>query len=240
MIPLYGTAPSSKGSRFYLLLQTILLTHWVLMLTSGRENCAETFCNIVQGVCSCRCWFYNTWCQSKHGMPLFRSLCTVWCQVQLRTLKKFPGTAASYRCFESLDCDFSWWKHLFRLLKLLCDTAGEGECLGSGWGLKLEARWTKEWLSPLSYELLGTLSTMSMGTLERLVINLYVAFRDEFLGTHCCSAQLWDNASWRCHLMRTVLLNGILSCHLPIALSWFKYIFYANNIEGHISFMLPK
>lgn len=60
--------------------------------------------------------------------------------MELRTLKNFPGSAASYRCFESLDCDFSWWKHLFRLLKLLCAMAGENEYLGGSWDLTLEAR----------------------------------------------------------------------------------------------------
>lgn len=59
--------------------------------------------------------------------------------MELKTLKEFPGSAPSYHSFESLDCDFSWWRHLFRLLKLLCAMAGESECLGGGWGLKLEA-----------------------------------------------------------------------------------------------------
>lgn len=38
-----------KAAGFCLLLLTILLTHWDLMLTSGRENYAETIFNIVQG-----------------------------------------------------------------------------------------------------------------------------------------------------------------------------------------------
>lgn len=130
-----------KAAGFCLLLQMILLTHWDLMLASGIESYAETFCNIIQGVCSCHyllSWFCNSWrCQIKHGMLLFRSLGTAWCQVQLRALKKFPGSVASYGYFESLDCDVSWWKHLFRLLRLLCAMAGKEWVFG--WWLGSEA-----------------------------------------------------------------------------------------------------
>lgn len=79
-----------------------------------------------------------------------------------------------------------------------------------------------------------------MGTLERLVTNLQVAFRDGSLRSHCCSARLWDDACLRCHLLRTMVLNGLLSCHPPIALSWLKYIFYANNIKCQVRFILPN
>lgn len=219
MILLYGTAPglfSSKGSRFLFIVQTVLLTHWDLELTSGRENYAETFFNIVQGVYSCHCWLCNSWrCQVQHGMPLFRSLCVLY----------------DVRCSWKLE-ELPWECSIIPLFWIF----GLWLFLVEDWCLKLEAGWKQVWLSPLK---LWTLSTLNMGTLERLVTNLHVAFRDGSLQTHCCSAQLWDDASLRCHLLRTIMLNGLLSCHIPIALSWLKYIFYANNIKCQVRFMLP-
>lgn len=60
MISLYGTAPgllSSEGSRFCLVLQMILLTHWDLV-PQYNFHCIDiqvsihgaAFCNTVQGV----------------------------------------------------------------------------------------------------------------------------------------------------------------------------------------------
>lgn len=122
MIPLYGTAPgflSSKGRRFYLLLQTNLLTYWDLVsqyncaLTSGRENHREAFCNTVQGVYSGHSflsWFCNIWrCQIKHEMLLFRLLCalhSVGCSAGLWR----SSLVVPYHIyfFEPFDCDSSW------------------------------------------------------------------------------------------------------------------------------------
>lgn len=168
-----------KAAGFCLLLQMVFLTHWDLVLTSRRENYAETFCNVIQGVCSCHCLlscFCNSLrCQIKHGMLLFRTLCVlhdVRCSWGL-----WRSSLGVQHHIVLLNCDISWWKHLFRLLKLLCAVAGKEWVFG--WWLGSEA-WNQVKPAVIVSFKLWTLSTVSMGALERLVINLCVAFRDGY------------------------------------------------------------
>lgn len=68
-----------KKQQVLFIVETVLLTHWDLLLTSGRENYTATFFNIVQGVSSCHCWLCNSLrCQVQQGMPFFRSLCVLY------------------------------------------------------------------------------------------------------------------------------------------------------------------